>query len=40
MIMAKTPKKPSKEDVYKAALEAIASKGGVQGAMAKDALKA
>ena len=31
--------KPSKEAVYKAALEMIASKGGVQGAIATDALK-
>lgn len=38
--MAKaTTKKPSKEAVYKAALERIVTKGGVQGAIAKDALK-
>ena len=40
--MAKTPKKaatPSKDDGYKAALEAIAKLGGRQGAIALDALK-
>jgi len=35
----KTPKTPSKEGAYKAALEAIALKGGLQGALAKEALK-
>lgn len=37
--MAKKTTKPSKEAEYKAALEAIAQKGGIQGAMATDALK-
>lgn len=36
---AAKPKPVSKEADYKAALEAIAQKGGIQGSMAKDALK-
>ena len=40
MTMAKAAtKKPGKADVYKAALEHIARLGGVQGAIAKEALK-
>lgn len=37
-VKTKAPKKVSKEAVYKAALEAIASKGGQAGATAKAAL--